>query len=165
MESCKPTRTPRVELGTTEASRLLRRRVRAIRKENGTRTVLLGGPPCQAYSVAGRARNAGNPDYDMDEDPRLSLYTEYAMVLGLLQPTVAVMENVKGMLSARHEDARIFDNVMEALQNAGGKNRYRLFALARATGNRSWPVRASNPRIFWYGPKSTACRSEGIGFS
>lgn len=130
--------TPRVELGTDEATKLLRKRVRAIRREHGTRTVLLGGPPCQSYSVAGRARNAGNPNYDINEDKRLSLYKEYAMVLGKLQPWIAVMENVKGMLSAEYEGARVFDDVMEALQNAGGRNRYRLLALAPATGCRSW---------------------------
>ena len=130
--------TPQVELGTAKAKRLLRKRIRAIRKEHGTRTVLLGGPPCQPYSVAGRARNAGNPKYDVDDDKRLSLYKEYARVLHSLQPWVAVMENVKGMLSARYQDKPVFDDVMDALQNAGGKNRYRLFALAPATGRRSW---------------------------
>ena len=130
--------TPRVELGTAEATKLLKKRIRAIRNEHGSRTVLLGGPPCQSYSIAGRARNAGNPNYDISEDERLSLYEEYATVLRLLQPWVAVMENVKGMLSARYEDEPVFDNVMDALQNAGRKNRYRLFALAPASGNRSW---------------------------
>ena len=100
--------------------------------------MLLGGPPCQSYSVAGRARNAGNPNYDIDEDDRLSLYKEYAMALRLLQPTVAVMENVKGILSARYNDEPVFDDVMKALQNAGGKGRYRLFALSPATGSRAW---------------------------
>ena len=130
--------TLRVELGTTEATKLLRKRIRAIRKEHGTRTVLLGGPPCQSYSVAGRARNAGNPNYDISKDERLSLYKEYAMVLGMLQPWVAVMENVKGMLSAQYDDKPVFDDVMEVLQNAGRRNRYRLLTLAPATGSRSW---------------------------
>ena len=130
--------TPQVELGTAEATKLLEERIPEIRKEHGSRTVLLGGPPCQPYSVAGRARNAGNPKYDIKEDKRLSLYKEYAMVLGLLQPWVAVMENVKGMLSARYEDEPVFDAVMDALQNAGAKNRYQLFALAPATRSRSW---------------------------
>ena len=130
--------TPRVELGTTEATRLLAKRIREIRGEHGTRTVLLGGPPCQSYSIAGRARNAGNPNYNIKKDERLSLYKEYALVLGLLQPWVAVMENVKGMLSAKYEGKPVFDDVMEALQHAGGRNRYRLFALAPSTGSRSW---------------------------
>ena len=45
------------------------------------------------------------------------------MVLGKLQPWIAVMENVKGMLSAEYEGTRVFDDVMAALQNAGGRNR------------------------------------------
>ena len=135
-EACNE--TPCVALGTEEAASLMRRRSRAIRKEHGDRTVLLGGPPCQSYSVAGRARNAGNPSYDVDEDDRLSLYKEYAEALKLLQPTVAVMENVKGILSARCNDESVFEDVMEALQNAGGNGRYGLFALSLATGTRSW---------------------------
>ena len=135
--------TPRVTLGTGEATTLLRKRIRAIRRkhgrrERGTRTVVLGGPPCQAYSLAGRARNAGNPNYHINEDRRLSLYQEYARVLGELQPRVAVMENVKGMLSAQFEGESIFDDAMAALQSAGGRNRYRLMALAPSTGSRSW---------------------------
>ncbi len=55
--------------------------------------MLLGGPPCQSYSVAGRARNAGNPKYDINEDERLSLYKESATVLGKLQPWVAVFRD------------------------------------------------------------------------
>ena len=130
--------TPRVELGTTEATELLEQRIRTIRMEHGTRAVLLGGPPCQSYSLAGRARNAGNPKYDISKDERLSLYKEYATVLHSLKPWVAVLENVKGMLSAQYEDEPVFDDVMDALQNAGGNKRYRLFALAPATGIRSW---------------------------
>ncbi len=77
--------TPCVELGTDAAASLMKKRVRAIRREHGRRTVLLGGPPCQSYSVAGRARNAGNPKYDIDEDGRLSLYREYATELDFRQ--------------------------------------------------------------------------------
>ena len=130
--------TPFVELGSEEAAPLMRKSSRAIRKEHGDRTVLLGGPPCQSYSVAGRARNAGNPDYFVDEDDRLSLYKEYAKALTSLQPTVAVMENVKGILSARYNDESVFEDVMDSLQNAGGRGRYGLFALSPATGTRSW---------------------------
>ena len=130
--------TPCVELGTEEAASLMRKRSREIRKEHGGRSVLIGGPPCQSYSVAGRARNAGNPDYDVDKDDRLSLYKEYAKALKSLQPTVAVMENVKGILSARNNDESVFEDVMDALQNAGGRHRYGLFALSPATGTRSW---------------------------
>lgn len=130
--------TPCVELGTDAAACVMKKKICEIRREHGDRTVLLGGPPCQSYSVAGRARNAGNPDYKIEEDDRLSLYKEYANTLALLQPTVAVMENVKGMLSARYNDKPVFDDVMKSLQNAGGRNRYRLCTLSPATGNRGW---------------------------
>ena len=92
-----------MELGTSGASAFLRRRIEAIRGEYRGRTVLLGGPPCQSYSVIGRSRNAGNHKYNADEDDRQSLYEQYAKVLAQLRPAVAVMENVKGMLSAREE--------------------------------------------------------------
>ena len=51
-------------LGTPEASSFVRQRLAEIRAVHGDRTVLLGGPPCQSYSVVGRARNVGNADYD-----------------------------------------------------------------------------------------------------
>ena len=127
-----------LKLGTSGASSLVRNRIAKIRATHGNRTVLLGGPPCQSYSVAGRARNVGNADYDPANDERQSLYLEYAKVLKQLQPAIAVMENVRGMLSARHDDRPIFADVMDSLMHAGGKNRYRLLSLAPPYGGRSW---------------------------
>ena len=127
-----------LELGTSDAAPVVRQRVRMIRKERGTRTVLLGGPPCQSYSVVGRARNAGNVEYDANKDERQSLYRQYANVLRQLQPAVAVMENVKGMLSARHKGRPVFPEVMASLRHAGGEERYRLFALSSLHVGRSW---------------------------
>ena len=124
--ACDETRC--LELGTHDASVFLRERIRWIRAEHGGRTVLVGGPPCQAYSVIGRSRNAGNERYNADEDNRQSLYREYVHVLGRLRPAVAVMENVKGMLSARHRGEPIFPKVLRSLRHAG--DGYRLFALA-----------------------------------
>jgi len=125
-------------LGTKETDALMQKRIQIIRKAYGNRTILLGGPPCQSYSLAGRSRNVGNAHYVGDEDERQSLYREFSKVLGQLQPAVAVMENVKGMLSARHKDRQVFPDIMDSLQNAGGQNRYRLFALATSNGTRSW---------------------------
>ena len=126
-----------LELGTYEASMFLRERIAQIQAKYGERTVLLGGPPCQAYSVMGRSRNAGNAKYNADEDERQSLYKEYVGVLRQLRPAVAVMENVKGMLSARRNGDLIFPEVMRSLQHAGGTNEYRLFALASRSHARS----------------------------
>ena len=125
-------------LGTPEASSFVRQRIAEIRAAHGGRTVLLGGPPCQSYSVVGRARNVGNADYDPANDERQSLYLEYAKVLELLQPAVAVMENVRGMLSAKHDGRLIFSDVMDTLMHAGDVDRYRLYSLASPYAGRSW---------------------------
>ena len=130
--------TRRLELGTHEASAFLRKRIRQIRSEHGGRTVLLGGPPCQAYSIIGRSRNAGNAGYKADEDKRQSLYQQYVQVLTQLRPAVAVMENVRGMLSAQLNGKQIFPEVMRCLRRAGGADGYQLFALASRSGEDYW---------------------------
>ena len=115
--ACDETRC--LELGSYEASVFLRNRIAQIRAEHGGRTVLLGGPPCQAYSVIGRSRNAGKAGYNADEDDRQSLYEQYVDVLWRLQPAVAVMENVKGMLSAHRNGDLIFPEVIQRLRHKG----------------------------------------------
>jgi len=67
--------------------------------------VLIGGPPCQAYSLAGRSRMMGDPGFESDE--RHFLYREYLKIIIDHHPPVFVMENVKGLLSARVGDQRI----------------------------------------------------------
>jgi len=79
--------------------------------------VLLGGPPCQAYSLAGRSRNKGKTDYIAHEDERQFLYVEYLHVLAEHRPAVFVMENVKGLLSATINNERIFSRILEDLVN------------------------------------------------
>lgn len=79
--------------------------------------VLIGGPPCQAYSVAGRSRNQGNPEYDPKKDVRQRLYVEYLQILAEHRPAVFVMENVKGLLSATLESERIFHRILDDLRN------------------------------------------------
>ena len=127
-----------LRLGTPEATAFVNGRIRAIRREFGSRTVLLGGPPCQSYSLVGRARNAGNAAYDPGKDERQSLYRVYVSVLRQLRPAVAILENVKGMLSARHHGHSVFGNVVASLRGPGGSNDYRLFALASGHGGGFW---------------------------
>ena len=61
-------------------------------KEKGC-DVIIGGPPCQAYSMAGLR----NPN-----DPRGKLFEEYVEIVRELQPRIFVMENVKGILTMKH---------------------------------------------------------------
>ncbi|ESZ48913.1 MULTISPECIES: DNA cytosine methyltransferase [unclassified Mesorhizobium] len=119
-----------LELGLPETSHFLESRIQAVRSRHRGRTILIGGPPCQAYSLVGRARNAGIAHYQPQHDHRNFLYNEYVKVLEALKPAAFVMENVRGMLSAAIEGSGIFLQVMEDLKHAGGTDSYRLLALA-----------------------------------
>ena len=135
-DACDETRC--LELGTRLASIFLRKRIQMMREEHGGRIVLLGGPPCQSYSVIGRSRNLGNTRYNAKQDKRLSLYRYFAQVLAWLRPAVAVMENVKGILSAERNGKPIFPRVLRSLRDAGHADTYRLFALSAPSGVCAW---------------------------
>jgi site-specific DNA-cytosine methylase len=125
-----------LELGTEDPSLRLNARLDQIRKEAGDGILLIGGPPCQAYSLVGRARNAGKQGYVASEDGRHFLYKEYIRILDRLRPAAFVMENVKGMLSSTIDgQARIIDRVLADLQGERpGAKRYRLVALTPRDG-------------------------------
>ena len=96
----------------------LRRRVRAALNrfpDGEERWVLIGGPPCQAYSLAGRSRNKGKADYRLADDPKARLYLEYLQLIGDFWPAVFVMENVRGLLSARFGDESVFEQIRRDL--------------------------------------------------
>lgn len=79
--------------------------------------VLIGGPPCQAYSLAGRSRNQGNPEYEPSKDVRQRLYVEYLQILSDHCPAVFIMENVKGLLSAVLDNSSVFNRILDDLRN------------------------------------------------
>ncbi|CAN1562447.1 Dcm Site-specific DNA methylase [Caulobacteraceae bacterium] len=123
-----------LELGTEAADAVVKNRM-AILKASGAPTVVIGGPPCQAYSLAGRVRNQGKADYVPEDDHRHFLYQQYINILGLIRPSAFVMENVKGMLSSSVDGGRIFDRVLTDLRCAGAEpDSYRLFAIGRSAG-------------------------------
>lgn len=104
--------------------------------------ILIGGPPCQAYSLAGRARNKGKVDYRPEDDDRNFLYKEYLNVIAKFQPKIFVMENVKGMLSAKVEGKSIYETIFNDLHNPGlatgeeprtgfSSNRYKIRSLVK----------------------------------
>ena len=78
--------------------------------------ILIGGPPCQAYSMAGRSRNAGNKEYKAEKDHRNFLYKEYLKIIANNQPMLFVMENVKGMLSAKINGEYIYESIFADLK-------------------------------------------------
>ncbi len=79
--------------------------------------ILIGGPPCQAYSLAGRSRNMGNKEYNPNDDHRNFLYKEYLKIIAQFQPMVFVMENVKGMLSAKIDGEYIYESIFADLHD------------------------------------------------
>jgi len=79
------------------------------------KSVLIGGPPCQAYSLVGRARNKGNDCYDAAKDHRHFLYREYLRILATARPAVFVMENVRGIISSKVDGERIFPKILDDL--------------------------------------------------
>ena len=79
--------------------------------------VIIGGPPCQAYSMAGRIRD----EHGMREDYRNYLFESYLKVVQHSKPKVFVFENVPGILSAKPGDGsvKIIDLIQKAFADAG----------------------------------------------
>lgn len=77
--------------------------------------VLIGGPPCQAYSLVGRSRNKGKVEYKPEDDHRHYLYKEYLRIIQKNKPAVFVMENVKGILSSKVAGELIFPQILQDL--------------------------------------------------
>jgi DNA (cytosine-5)-methyltransferase 1 len=119
----------------------VRERIREVLGD-AEKWALIGGPPCQAYSLAGRSRNKGVEDYDPNTDEQQYLYKEYLQIIADHHPPVFVMENVKGLLSATLNNHRLFHRICEdldcpvdALAREGRavatkrKDRYRIYSL------------------------------------
>ncbi|HEU4460859.1 MAG TPA: DNA cytosine methyltransferase [Methylibium sp.] len=89
-----------------------------IRQAIGSQTdwVLIGGPPCQAYSLAGRSRLRRKDVKKFEADARHFLYTEYLRIIREFAPAVFVMENVKGMLNSKNAGKHIFERILADLK-------------------------------------------------
>lgn len=74
--------------------------------------IIIGGPPCQAYSSAGRARD----EHGMKHDPRNYLFEHYVKILNHFKPKFFVFENVTGLLTANIDGVKILNLVFDALK-------------------------------------------------
>ncbi len=83
--------------------------------ENSKLDMVIGGPPCQAYSIAGRIRDANN----MKTDYRNFLFESYIKVVEHYKPKAFVFENVPGILSAKPNDTFIINEIKEKFEMAG----------------------------------------------
>ncbi len=136
-----------LEMGLPRDDAILRERLQRVATDAQRRDVpwvLVGGPPCQAYSLVGRARNRGNANYVPEEDERHFLYEHYLALIAKYRPAAFVLENVKGMLSSRIEGESVFDEIFERLQQPGGRKgpRYKIQPLVQGKGQREhWEPR------------------------
>lgn len=137
----------RLSLGAGNHERV--RRLIADRIRDRKKWALVGGPPCQAYSLMGRSRMMGNPDFE--EDERHFLYKEYLRIIIDHSPPVFVMENVKGLLSARLKGKLVINRIIADLsspKDAFGMSSnglgYRLYSLSED----ELPGIETDPRLF-----------------
>lgn len=85
-----------------------------VKKSNGV-DLIIGGPPCQAYSIAGRVRDENG----MRNDYRNYLFEHYLSVVKRCKPKVFVFENVPGILSAKPNDKKIIEIIEEEFKKSG----------------------------------------------
>jgi DNA (cytosine-5)-methyltransferase 1 len=125
--------TLRISLGVeshAHVSKVIRERLAGAEQ-----WALVGGPPCQAYSLAGRSRMMSRPDFEQDE--RHTLYLEYLRIIIDHRPPIFVMENVKGLLSATIEGKSAISRIVRDLSHPGSTVRgaphdlaYKLYSLS-----------------------------------
>jgi len=139
----------------------VRRRVRRALASAGA-WVLIGGPPCQAYSLAGRSRNKGIDDYALERDPKSRLYVEYLQLIADFAPPVFIMENVRGLLSASAAGQNVFEQIRNDLLHPA--------AAIAAHGRRARPgrkyryqLRALDPQELYDTPTNFVVRCERFG--
>jgi len=107
--------------------------------ENKVCDVIIGGPPCQAYS------NAGFRD---PEDPRGRLFQDYVEIVRTLRPRLFVMENVKGLLTIKHERDGLSDEEKAELNRLRELEREKQELLLQRKRNKN------NPQVFLFGDDS-----------
>lgn len=137
----------RISLGSENHNHV--RRLITDRLKKQRKWALVGGPPCQAYSLVGRSRMMGDPEFEKDE--RHFLYREYLRIIIDHAPPVFVMENVKGLLSARVKGELVINRIIsdltapkDALGMTSNGLGYKLYSLSED----ELPGREVDPRLF-----------------
>ena len=77
--------------------------------------LIIGGPPCQAYSIAGRAQDP----HSMKDDYRNYLFESFVKVVNHYRPQIFVFENVPGILSAKPGDRLVIERICQAFKEIG----------------------------------------------
>ncbi|MBO8449372.1 MAG: DNA cytosine methyltransferase [Bacteroidetes bacterium] len=83
---------------------------------NAVPDIIIGGPPCQGFSLANKRRN------QVADDPRNRLFYGFVKFIDWYSPRAFVMENVKGLLSMK--DGEVLETILDAFRHAGGYGGY-----------------------------------------
>ncbi|PHN38337.1 modification methylase [Pseudomonas sp. ICMP 564] len=145
-----------ITLGSEDGDKELNKLINARLNQEGRPWVLIGGPPCQAYSIVGRARNQAKLGYVPENDNRHFLYKDYLRIIKDYRPTVFVMENVKGILSSKVGGKGIFAQILKdlvdptkALENTEGGQKYKICSLvSEESFSDSDCIEKVNPKSF-----------------
>ncbi len=105
-----------LELGKDDANQILEKKLSQVLDDNEP-WVLIGGPPCQAYSVVGRVRKGAKEN---SKDPKHHLYKHYLEVIRKFSPSIFVMENVRGLLSCKLDEEHIIHKILQDLASPSG---------------------------------------------
>ncbi|MFV0140096.1 DNA cytosine methyltransferase [Empedobacter falsenii] len=102
------------KFGTTNAEII---QIGGLKEIIGNKKVdlVIGGPPCQAYSLAGRAQDKSS----MKEDYRNYLFESFVKVVDAFKPRFFVFENVPGLLSAKPGNKLVTERIYEAFDKIG----------------------------------------------
>jgi len=109
----------KLTLGNEFDNVALYRRIHEVRRKF-SEIILVGGPPCQAYSLVGRARRAGEEEFRTKGVPRHFLYKQYLSILADFEPALFIMENVKGLLTSTVGGDAMLAAIMRDLENPAG---------------------------------------------
>lgn len=119
-----------IELGKDDPTEIDAAIKRALGGEKNW--LLIGGPPCQAYSLAGRARRTNDKTFEADE--KHFLYREYLRIIKVHRPAVFVMENVKGLLTSKHAGDFMFHRILDDLKIVERGVEYEIRSFVKHTG-------------------------------
>jgi DNA (cytosine-5)-methyltransferase 1 len=117
-QSCKAkAEALKAELGKKEFEKEIDEKI-LVSLNSESKWMLIGGPPCQAYSLVGRSRKQQKEGLD-EEDEKVYLYRAYYRILAKFNPPIFIMENVKGILSSRvkGEKGLLFNQILADLKD------------------------------------------------